>query len=55
MTEPIHPSRRTVVTALGVAAAVALPAWPETAHAGDGSPPAPPNGCPLYKSDPARD
>ena len=33
MTESIHPSRRTVVTALGAAAVVALPAWPETARA----------------------
>ncbi|MBD9724237.1 glycoside hydrolase family 2 TIM barrel-domain containing protein [Streptomyces caniscabiei] len=37
MTEPIHPSRRTVVTALGAAAVVALPAWPETAAAADGT------------------
>ncbi|WP_329267049.1 glycoside hydrolase family 2 protein [Streptomyces sp. NBC_01451] len=35
MTESIHPSRRTVVTALGAAAFVALPAWPETARAAD--------------------
>ncbi|WP_411152122.1 glycoside hydrolase family 2 protein [Streptomyces sp. A30] len=37
MTESIHPSRRTVVTALGAAGVVALPAWPETARAADGT------------------
>ncbi|MFD5910605.1 glycoside hydrolase family 2 protein [Streptomyces massasporeus] len=36
MTESLHPSRRTVVAALGAAGFVALPAWPETAHAADG-------------------
>ncbi|MET8082142.1 glycoside hydrolase family 2 TIM barrel-domain containing protein [Streptomyces sp. NPDC005303] len=35
MTETTHPTRRTVVTALGAAAVVALPAWPETAQAAD--------------------
>ncbi|WP_405825849.1 beta galactosidase jelly roll domain-containing protein [Streptomyces sp. NBC_01390] len=37
MTEFIHPSRRTVLTAMGVAAGfVTLPAWPQTARAADG-------------------
>ncbi|MGW2642859.1 glycoside hydrolase family 2 protein [Streptomyces sp. NPDC001348] len=36
MTDSIHPSRRTVVTALAAAGVVALPAWPETARAADG-------------------
>ncbi|GGS55128.1 glycoside hydrolase family 2 protein [Streptomyces violaceus] len=36
MTPPTHPSRRTVVTALGAAGFVALPAWPSTAHAAGG-------------------
>ncbi|GAA4313075.1 hypothetical protein GCM10023086_33870 [Streptomyces venetus] len=35
MNPPIHPTRRTVVTALAVASTVALPAWPGTAHAAD--------------------
>ncbi|MFC9504220.1 glycoside hydrolase family 2 protein [Streptomyces sp. NPDC057002] len=40
MTEPSHglPTRRTVVTALGAAGLVALPAWPQTARAADGGP-----------------
>ncbi|MCX4706448.1 glycoside hydrolase family 2 protein [Streptomyces sp. NBC_01373] len=37
MTESIHLSRRTVVTAFGAAGVVALPAWPETARAADGT------------------
>ncbi|GAB3008558.1 hypothetical protein GCM10023080_088070 [Streptomyces pseudoechinosporeus] len=36
MSESTHPSRRTVVTALGAAGFVALPAWPQTARAADG-------------------
>ncbi|MEU4489756.1 glycoside hydrolase family 2 TIM barrel-domain containing protein [Streptomyces purpurascens] len=36
MTPPTHPSRRTVVTALGAAGFVALPAWPSKAHAAGG-------------------
>ncbi|GGU15381.1 glycoside hydrolase family 2 protein [Streptomyces coeruleorubidus] len=36
MTESLPLSRRTVVTALGVAGFVTLPAWPETASAADG-------------------
>lgn len=52
MTESIHPSRRTVVTALGAAALVALPAWPETARAADGTAAATPNG-PVLDPHPA--
>jgi beta-glucuronidase len=52
MTESIHPSRRTVVTALGAAAFVALPAWPETARAADGTAAAAANG-PILDSHPA--
>ncbi|GHA24188.1 glycoside hydrolase family 2 protein [Streptomyces purpurascens] len=36
MAPPTHPSRRTVVTALGAAGFVALPAWPSKAHAAGG-------------------
>jgi beta-glucuronidase len=52
MTESIHPSRRTVVTALGAAAFVALPAWPETARAADGTAAAAANG-PVLDTHPA--
>lgn len=52
MTESIHLSRRTVVTALGAATLVALPAWPETARAADGTPAAAANG-PVLDSHPA--
>ncbi|WP_329353119.1 beta galactosidase jelly roll domain-containing protein [Streptomyces sp. NBC_01261] len=52
MTESIHPSRRTVVTALGAAAFVALPAWPATARAADGTTVAPANG-PVLDTHPA--
>ncbi|MCX4759736.1 beta-galactosidase [Streptomyces sp. NBC_01275] len=52
MTESIHPSRRTVVTALGAAAFVALPAWPQTARAADGTAAAAANG-PVLDTHPA--
>lgn len=52
MTESIHLSRRTVVTALGAATVVALPAWPETARAADGTATAAANG-PVLDSHPA--
>ncbi|MFE2422648.1 glycoside hydrolase family 2 protein [Streptomyces hokutonensis] len=52
MTESIHPSRRTVVTALGAAAVVALPAWPATARAADGTAVAAANG-PVLDTHPA--
>ncbi|MFE3855040.1 glycoside hydrolase family 2 protein [Streptomyces griseorubiginosus] len=52
MTESTHPSRRTVVTALGAAAVVALPAWPETARAADGTSGAAANG-PVLDTHPA--
>ncbi|MFG2455747.1 glycoside hydrolase family 2 protein [Streptomyces sp. NPDC048523] len=52
MTESTPPSRRTVVTALGAAAFVALPAWPETALAADGTAAAAANG-PVLDTHPA--
>ncbi|WP_328744123.1 beta-galactosidase [Streptomyces sp. NBC_00285] len=52
MTESTHPSRRTVVTALGAAAFVALPAWPATAQAAHGTAAAAANG-PVLDTHPA--